>query len=181
MNFPGRRGSLGVAVAVLCLTACRTGDAQTANPGAPVEPGAEGSAHKPTAPQQWTVTIDTSGGFVGRGAGRVVVAHDGTTGFGPSCLPQITPADLEALSRAVAEAKPATWSPSYVRPSNPHGCCDQFRYTMTLDIRQADGTPEKYSTFWYSEMSEELPGNLRGLFDAAWKIKKDADAKCNKR
>ena len=94
---------------------------------------------------------------------------------------QLTSAELEPLARAVAEAKPATWSPSYVRPANPDGCCDQFRYTMTLELGQADGTPAKYTTFWYSEMSEDLPDNVRRLFDAVWAMKKEADARCKAR
>ena len=135
-------------------------------------------AWKPAAPERWTVTITTSGGFIGRGTGGIVVTSDETVGTGPvspSCR-QL----LEALRRAVAEAKPATWAPSYVRPSNPHGCCDQFRYTMTVEVQHADGTPTKYGTFWYSEMSTDLPADVRGVFDAAWKMKTEDDA-CRKK
>ena len=68
-----------------------------------------------------------------------------------------------------------------MRPANPDGCCDQFRYSLTLEMQQADGTPAKYTTFWYSEMSEALPDNVRRLFDAAWAMKKEADARCKAR
>ena len=142
-------------------------------------------AWKPTAPEKWTVTITTHGGFTGKGTGGIIATSDGsvtTDRLGTlACRQQLTSADLQSLSRAVAEAKPDTWPPSYVRPSNPDGCCDQFRYSLTLEGQHAEGTPTKYSTFWYSEMSDALPADVRGLFDAAWKIKNDADAKCKPR
>ncbi len=130
------------------------------------------------------MTITTSGGFIGHGIGGIVATFDarsGTARMTRPCRRQLTSADLEPLARAVAEAKPATWIPSYVRPANPDGCCDQFRYSLTLEMQQADGTPAKYTTFWYSEMSDALPDNVRRLFDAAWAMKKEADARCKAR
>lgn len=139
-------------------------------------------AWQPPAPEKWTVTIKTSGGFTGRGTGGIIATSEGNVATGRfaslTCRQQLAPPDLEPLRRAVAGADPAAWSPSYVRASNPHGCCDQFRYSMTLDVQDAKGTPTKYSTFWYSEMSNALPADVRGLFDAAWQMKKDADAIC---
>ena len=34
------------------------------------------AASKPAAPEQWTVTIATSGGFIGRGIGGIVATFD---------------------------------------------------------------------------------------------------------
>lgn len=139
----------------------------------------------PQAPEKWTVTITTHGGFTGKGTGGIIATSDGSVtrdrlGTSP-CRQQLTSAGLQSLTRAVAEAKPAAWLPSYVRPSNPHGCCDQFRYSVILEMQDAKGTPTKYSTFWYSEMSNALPTDVRGLFDEAWKIKNEAAAECNPR
>jgi hypothetical protein len=144
----------------------------------------QGFAWRPAALEKWTVTIRTSGGFVGHGLGGIVAMFDARAGTGRvirPCRRLLTPAELEPLARAVAEAKPATWAPSYVRPANPDGCCDQFRYSLTLEMQQGGGTPAKHTTFWYSEMSEDLPDNVRRLFDAAWAMKKEADARCKAR
>ena len=134
------------------------------------------------APASWKVTIDTGGGFTGRGTGSVEVLSDGTVrtgrGFSRPCGAKVAAADLELLARAVVEAQPATWKPEYVRASNPHGCCDQFRYTLTLELQHAEGPATKHSTRWYSEMSNALPVDVRGLFEAAWKSKKENDARC---
>ncbi len=142
-------------------------------------------AWKPPTPEKWKVTITTRGGFTGKGTGGMIATSDGyvtTDRLGrPACRQQLAPADLGSLTLIVAEAKPASWTPSYVRTSNPHGCCDQFRYSLTLEVQHAEGTPTKYRTFWYSEMSNTLPADVRGLFDAAWKMKKEADTKCNSR
>jgi len=139
-------------------------------------------AWKPPTPEKWKVTITTRGGFTGQGTGGMIATSDGyvtTNRLGrTACRQQIPPADLESLSRAVAEAKPASWNPSSVRSGNPYGCCNQFRYFLILEVQHAEGTPTKYST---SELADALPADVRGLYDAAWKMKREADAKCNSR
>lgn len=141
-------------------------------------------AWKPAAPKAWKVTIDTSGGFTGRGTGSVAVASNGTIGTGPvmirSCAGELAPGDLQRLTLAVTQAQPAAWKPSYVRAENPDGCCDQFRYTLTLEIEQADGSRTVARTFWYSEMSKALPGDLQQVFETAWSMKREADARCKR-
>ena len=82
----------------------------------------QAAATKPAAPEKWTMTITTSGGFIGHGIGGIVAMFDARTGTARltrPCRRQLTSADLEPLARAVAEAKPAAWAHSYVRPANP--------------------------------------------------------------
>jgi hypothetical protein len=150
--------------------------AQTAGAAAPP---AASPAQVATA-TNWQVRIETSGGFTGRGAGNVAVLSDGavqTSGL-RACTDKLTSVRVETLSRAVAAAAPASWNPSYVRASNPQGCCDQYHYVLTIEAPNTDGRPTKYTTRWYSEMLSALPVDLRAIYDAAWAIKTDAESKC---
>ncbi len=141
-------------------------------------PAAETATPDVALPVAWTVAVTTSGGFVGHGLGRVVISSDDAAGREqPSCR-KPRPAELDRLRRAVGKANPELWAASYTRPKNPEGCCDQFRYTLTLTMRGSDGAERRHSTFWYSEMSESLPPEVRDVFDAAWTIRKHGDERC---
>ena len=149
---------------------------------------AEARQSSPPSPQpagSWILTLTTRGGFTGKGIGGMTATSDGyvtVDRLGRSrCRLPLSPADVELLARVVAEAKPTTWTPSYLRSSNPPGCCHHFRYSLTLQMHPAGAAVRKYRTSWYSEMSEALPADVHRLFEAAWKIKKESDATCNRR
>src|SRR5881396_2793104 len=80
----------------------------------------------------WRVEITTSGGFTGHGAGSLSIAADGNLTPRPDCGVRLTADDLKSIDVLVRKAKPREWKPSYVTPTNPHGCCDMIKMTLTL-------------------------------------------------
>ena len=55
-----------------------------------------------------------------------------------------------------------------MNPSNPHGCCDQRKYLLTLHLRLANGEEKVFSTYWFGETSSQVPAILHQLFDSAF-------------
>lgn len=149
----------------------------------------------------WTVTIETSGGFAGRGAGGITVSSTGdasvtapgrTGGAGRATDPATAPGQkpdadgcrytvppdlLKRLAEAVTKARPSTWATSYVRPENPRGCCDQFRYDLTVEVGKP-GVTSPARTFWYDDSAALRPADLREVYEAATSVKSNAPAGC---
>jgi hypothetical protein len=135
-------------------------------------------------PERWSLTIDTTGGLTGRGAGRVTISSSGSvsasgTPFATCPGKSLTSQQVQTLARAVHGARLRQWAAAYVQPSNPEGCCDQFRYSMTLDVEgAADAATEHHKTGWHSATVGMLPAELRALFDLAWAIKQQVVDAC---
>jgi hypothetical protein len=84
------------------------------------------------------VTIDTDGGFTGRGLGSVSVDSDTV--------------DDRRLRRAVEHARPEAWRGDY----RAHGA-DLVNYTLTLGTHRVS---------WNT--GADIPPDLAELFEAAW-------------
>jgi hypothetical protein len=79
----------------------------------------------------------------------------------PACRYTIDGSDTQSLGALVRNANAAAWAPSYVRPENPDGCCDQIHTTVRLTRNEA-GHAATYVTHWYSD-HPTLPADLEIL------------------
>lgn len=89
------------------------------------------------------------------------------------------PEEYDRIAAATEAADPQRWRASYAHASNPEGCCDQYRYTLRLEIERQDGRKIDFTTYWYDDSGENLPPDLRVLFEALWNTKKKLAAKTN--
>lgn len=140
----------------------------------------------------WTIAIETSGGFTGMGAGGVTVTSTGNATVSEPARPgrtdrpaaaggcryTVPPDILKRLAAAVAKARPSTWAKSYVRPENPNGCCDQFRYTLTLEVGKPESPTSTARTFWYDDSAALRPADLREVYETVISVKSNAPAGC---
>ena len=152
-------------------------------------PAAAGDTHNSGKPKEiamatkaaWTIEIETSGGFSGRGTGGVSLSSDGRAQASTetlTCQGRLTTAELKTIGRLIGRARPEKWRPSYTRPDNPHGRADQFRYTLSLSV-STEGNLKRYETFWYDETGGELPSDLRSLGEAVWAARERIIASCS--
>lgn len=154
--------------------------------------GAAPSRRDVPAQPVWTATIETSGGFAGMGAGGIAVTSTGNAtvteparpgrtdrpAAAGGCRYTVPPAILKRLAEAVTKARPSTWAKSYVRPENPSGCCDQFRYTLALEVGKPGSAPSTVRTFWYDDSTELLPADLRAVLEVVTSVKANAPQGC---
>ena len=127
----------------------------------------------------FVITLHTSGGITGRGTGGYTVASSGSVDLvgvrGKNCPGLVAPkAALAKLSEAVQRAKPAHWKPSYRRPENADGCCDQ----ITTRLQLAVGTEAARAVDWVDDSRGLLPADLSELEQAASAIAAALREKC---
>lgn len=114
------------------------------------------------APREpWSVEVTTSGGLTGRGLGSWKISSDGTIEVrrmdGNVCTLSASDAQLRAIGRLLAEARPERWKESYV-PEN--SCCDRIEYS--LEVVEA----ERVATTRWLDGPPEEPKDLRALANA---------------
>lgn len=103
------------------------------------------------------LTVETSGGFTGRGVGSVSI--DGAdVNADARCRGTLSDAERDQLARLAATAHPDRWKSEYETPGHP----DVVTYTLTLD-----GT----KTTWQGEEPEGLPKEIAGLRAFAWDVR----------
>jgi hypothetical protein len=110
----------------------------------------------------WRIEITTSGGLTGLGAGRLAIAADGTLLPRPDCGVRLTAEDLKAVGELVRKAKPREWKPSYIRSTNPYGCCDMIKMTLTLTRGGS-----RWTSTWFDDHLP-LPADLDAIVSALW-------------
>jgi hypothetical protein len=110
----------------------------------------------------WQIEITTSGGFTGHGAGDLTTSADGRLVLRPGCALRLTEKDLRDVGTLVEKAKPREWKASYVRPTNPNGCCDMIRMTLTLT---RGGT--RWTSTWFDDHLP-LPADLEAIVSMLW-------------
>lgn len=115
-----------------------------------------------TAPvEPWSVSVTSSGGIAGRGAGSYAIASDGqvsvTSMSGRSCTFRATEEEIRRFKELLTNARPETWEPSYI-PKDP--CCDRFEYELVLDE-----AGKKQTVKWIDD-PQPMPKDLVALTDA---------------
>jgi hypothetical protein len=118
------------------------------------------------SPEVYSVSLQTSGGFTGRGTGSLTVTGDGTVRLsrvtGGACDGMQAPAYLVTkLGGAVRAAQPAEWKERYVDPANPEGCCDQITTTLTLDR-----AGKSHRTGWFDDSRKLAPPDAQAVAEA---------------
>jgi hypothetical protein len=86
----------------------------------------------------WHVSLETSGGFTGRGLGNLSLDSDGnlevTTMTRKTCSMHVTAEELRDVETLLAASHPEKWG-SYF-PENR--CCDRVEYKLTYDNHSAE-------------------------------------------
>jgi hypothetical protein len=123
---------------LLSMTAC------AASQSAPVEP--------------WRVTVTSSGGLTGRGAGTYSIGSDGvmkvTTVVGKTCSFTATAEEIARVGKLLGAATPERWRESYLPEDT---CCDRIEWTLTAE--EGDRT---FTTKWLDQ-APPMPADLTAL------------------
>lgn len=139
-----------------------------------------------TEENTWTVDLNSSGGFTGRGGGGAHITSQGIVHasrfnvMSPRhrpCRSQLSDEDLQKMAQAVSSTKGSTWKSSYV-PDGDNGCCDRFHWTLLLYQRAPDGAGRTYGTDWYDGNEKWLPDDLATLRATILTIMKTALKGC---
>ncbi|MCG3163735.1 MAG: hypothetical protein JMDDDDMK_05180 [Acidobacteria bacterium] len=129
----------------------------------------------------WTIEIETSGGFSGKGVGGVSVGSDGQVSASSearrACKSDASSEEIKAIEKLISQSKPGKWRKSYARPGNPRGYADQFSYTLKISVDKPGGS-QSYETSWYDETKDSLPSDLDSLVKELWKVRDRVVAKC---
>lgn len=138
------------------------------------------SGNTPADNPSWSVQLRTSGGIAGRGNGNILVSSDGKLLYekpnGPphtrqTCALKLGSAQLRALSEAVNQSRPEGWTLSGLNAAAP----DAFGYELEL---RTGGGKRIFKIKWYDNTRDQLPEDLRKLFEAVSGVKQEAAKKC---
>jgi hypothetical protein len=128
----------------------------------------------------WSIRLETSGGFAGRGNGNVDINSEGKISFekpktpvGQStpCTGKLAAEDLKQLRTLVSNAKVAGWQGTGINVAAP----DAFGYKLTLSLPS-----ETSSVQWYDNTRDKLPDDLKNVVAAVNKAKEKQAAVCEK-
>jgi hypothetical protein len=136
----------------------------------------------------FTIDLDTTGGFSGRGRGGITIEWNGDVRAArqgkrseSSCASKLTAEELASLSDAVASAQRNPWPASF-NAANDNGCCDRFRYTLTLSLPDAD--PAKagrtFTTMWHEPVNDRLPEDIARIRQIAVSALERALLRCSR-
>lgn len=127
--------------------------------------------------EPWSVSVTSSGGITGKGAGSYSIDSAGTihvtTMIGKSCSYTATAEELTRFRSLVASARPTAWAASYI-PEN--ACCDRIEYELTLDEA---GT--KKTVRWIDDpapMPKDLVALTNAMVGAPPSLRVDYGGKC---
>ena len=118
----------------------------------------------PDGPHAWTIRVETTGGFTGRGTGSVTTSSDGRVFcIVLRCPARLQPEPHQSLSHLVRAIQPIV-SP---RSSSPSAtiCNDCVTTTMTVHRRDADGDHALRYT-WDVSTAPAVPADVLRLHDA---------------
>src|SRR5262245_61922767 len=125
---------------------------------------------RPDEGDTWSVKVETSGGFTGRGRGSLAVSSDGKAALTPLTGGQaretkLSADDVRKLTMAVKQARPAGWMPRY-KATN---VADGITYNLTLKV--GAGKEEKTHKVIWEDGSKGIPEDLQvliGAVEKAW-------------
>ena len=139
--------------------------------------GCSGSVASEESDGEWSIEIRTDGGFAGRGTGGVSIRSSGdveATDFGgATCKAKMTDIEVSTLAGLVRASSPQEWSDEY-----PAAGADMFHYTLTL-VHGAPGDETQAESGWVDGSLEDLPPDLRTLFEEAWRLRSLASSQCS--
>ena len=119
-------------------------------------PGVAEPPDPPAGAGAWSLRVDTSGGFTGRGVGSVTISSDGQMACGPA--PCATPVALPLL-KPVADVIPSVEA-AWIRQT-PSGLCRDCILT-TIALKRRDGDVVRtYRAGW--DDSQSVAPELREL------------------
>ena len=120
------------------------------------------------APGSWVVDVTTTGGYTGRGAGAVSVRSDGAAACdAPLQCARAAPGDaLASLTSSLEAIRGVTWD----RPASRTTCNDCIVTTMTVHIRQTDGTESRVAYTWDNVEAPLVPPPVLTLYDTVMRL-----------
>lgn len=109
----------------------------------------------------WSASLETSGGFTGRGTGNVAASSDGavivTDLGGRELRSRLTPEEREKLQTAIVRARPETW-----READPPRGADLMTYLLEIE---RDGV--SFDLTWHDGTRLTMDvGELHGVLSA---------------
>jgi hypothetical protein len=140
-------------------------DAPAADAAGTDAPAADApTADAPASSAMLGISLQTDGGFAGRGTDDYTLVDGVLTVHQPfvmtDCVATLTPAQY---GRLVTAARAVDWPAvmaAYINPSNPTCCCDQFTYMLDVDLEDPPASPTGGSTRWCDETTGDLPADL---------------------
>ena len=129
-------------------------------------PDAPEPPEPPPGANAWSLRVDTSGGFTGRGVGSVTISSDGQIGCGPApCATPDGAPRLEPFGNAIASAVAgAVWG---AQPLSTV-CADCIRTTIMIKRREGDAV-RIYRASW--DDSQPVASELRELRRLAFELR----------
>jgi hypothetical protein len=133
----------------------------------------------PPQPNAWRIQLETQGGYSGSGLGTLSVTSRGDAVLEGRGFNRNQKVDAgQALPSAVSAAHPETWHACYILPpaadGREDGCCDQFRYTLSIGVRGSSGQKQIYRVSWYDDDASLLPTDFRAITKELFEIRKAA-------
>jgi len=134
-----------------------------------------------------TLSLQTEGGFAGKGTTDIEVANGKMTTSSPFGTPQICTADLSEaqLDFLLTAASAVDWkglASSYKLPANPNCCCDQFVYALSASYTSADALTTSAKTDWCDDslMNGNIPKPFKDFLSVLGQVAADVKATCGK-
>lgn len=119
---------------------------------------------------KWTATLQSHGGFSGRGVGGIVVDSGGHAQIRTHSGAQET--DLAAADRdRIARAIIASLADKWKSPPDPKTGADLINWSLSID---ADG--DRRTIDWREDVHDQLPQHVRDLVDALNSVRSAAAA-----
>ena len=119
------------------------------------------AASRTTPAEPWSISVTSSGGLAGKGAGSYSIDSAGdihvTSMTGKRCSFRATDEELARFRELLMNARPESWKESYVPKES---CCDRFEYEMTIDE-----AGKKRTVRWIDD-PDPMPADLAALTNA---------------
>jgi hypothetical protein len=116
---------------------------------------------------RWLVRLTTSGGIGGSYLELTVGANGDLSARASTgsvhCTAHVSDAVTQRLDAALTKSRPDRWAPAYIQPSNPNGCCDQFRDLVHVEWTDAKGQRTTRETYWFSDSARLVPPEITSL------------------
>lgn len=151
------------------------------------------AADKPSQPLlgaqagSWVIELRWWGGFTGHAGGYGAITSAGEGRFirganvappaAAACKTKFSEQELVPTREALAASAPAQWKATYT-PASDKGCCDRFRYDLTLLRRAPGGSVRRSATAWHDGNEDLFPRDLGTLVAAMQSALRTAEQRC---
>jgi hypothetical protein len=117
----------------------------------------------------FTIDLDSVGGYTGRGYGAIAISSEGwlvasrnggLTRNMSGSRTSLSAAEIASLHGAVAKAIAISW-PATNNSAHDDGCCGRVKWTLRMQRRGGDN--RAFVTTWYDGQEQYLPPEIAAL------------------